>query len=137
MKKYLTIIVLTTAYFCNAQQLPQSLTVAVNSNKVGQGILMPTISPALSFYSKNYTEVFGRFNFSYDAQNIGRTNVYVGSNDKLYYNSGYIFVTDMPSAGVNVSYSTSYNYNNSDYLGGLLSLIAGRNIELGFGGKVK
>jgi len=137
MKKHLTLIALATACICSAQKLPQSLTVAVNSNKVGHGVLMPTITPALSFYSKNYTEVFGRFNFSYDAQNIGRTNVYVGSNDKLYYNSGYIFVTDMPSAGVNISYSNLYNYNNSDYLGGILSLLAGRNIELGFGGKVK
>ena len=136
MKKYLTFIALATAYFCNAQQLPQSLTVAVNSSKVGQGIVKPVITPELSFYSKNYTEVFGRFNYNFDTQSIGTTKVYVGSNDKFYFNSGSIFITEMPIAGVTNLYNI-FNYNSNDYLEGVLSLIAGKNIELGFGGKVK
>ena len=135
MKKHFTLIALATTCFCSAQQLPQSLTVAVNSSKVGQGVLMPTISPALSFYSKNYIEVFGRFNYTYDAQSIGATKVYVGSNDKFYFNSGSIFITEMPIAGV-TNYNV-FNYNSNDYLEGLLSLMAGKNIDLGIGGKVK
>ena len=97
---------------------------------------MPTISPALSFYSKNYIEVFGRFNYTYDAQSIGATKVYVGSNDKFYFNSGSIFITEMPIAGVTTNYNV-FNYNSNDYLEGLLSLMAGKNIDLGIGGKVK
>jgi len=135
MKKHFTLIALATTCFCSAQQLPQSLTVAVNSSKVGQGVLMPTISPALSFYSKNYIEVFGRFNYTYDAQSIGTTKVYVGSNDKFYFNSGSIFITEMPIAGV-TNYNV-FNYNSNDYLEGLLSLMAGKNIDIGIGGKVK
>ena len=120
MKKHFVIALLASGCFCYAQQMPRSLKAAVNESRVEDGILKPSFSPQLSFYSKNYTQVFGRFNYTFDAQTSGQRNVYVASDDKMYFNN-INFITEMPIAGQ----LTTYNFNDADIVKALFAALSG------------
>lgn len=70
----------------------------------------------LTYLSSNYEKVFGEFNFSYDSNNFGSRNVYVGYSDRLYYQGNSAFIMENPG----VFNSGNFVWNN-DYLTGLLS----------------
>ena len=129
MKKYLTLFAIATSCFCMAQQLPQSLSVAVHSSKVGEDILKPTITPTLSYYSKNYTDVFGRYNYTLDPLKYGDRNIYVETDTKQYNNLNNKFLTYMPTAGVDVN-NGFYSYNYADFTAAVLALWGADNINL-------
>ena len=121
MKIYFIIIALATACFCNAQQLPQSLTVAVNSNKIEQGVLKPKIIPTLSFYSKNYTKVFGKYNYTLDPLDFGDRNIYIQTDTRVFSNLSNRLIMNMPLAGIDVS-NGFYTYNYADFTSAVLAL---------------
>ncbi|TRW27466.1 hypothetical protein FMM05_02160 [Flavobacterium zepuense] len=126
MKSSLIIAYLIVTGFCNAQQVPQFLQAAVNESRIDEGILKPMFSPQLSFYSKNYTRVFGRFNYTFDAQTSGQRNVYVSSDNKLYFGN-INFITEMPIAGQ----LSTYNFNDADLITAVLSTISGDDLYKG------
>jgi len=129
MKKYSTFLAFALCGICYGQQkVSPSLTVAVNTYKANDSWLLPTLNPALSYYSKNYTAIFGKFIYSFDAQNFGRKNVYVGYNDKMYFDSGRTLIMDMPVAGG----LNNNGYNDADLVGAVLSIIAGENIDFSY-----
>jgi hypothetical protein len=130
MKPYFTIIVLVTTYFGIAQQLPNSLTVAVNTIKIEQG-LKPTISPTLSYYAKNYTEVFGKYNYTSDPLDFGDRNIYVQSDTRLYNNLNNRFQMDMPLAGIDVN-NGFYNYSFVEFTAAVLSTWGADNLKFVF-----
>jgi hypothetical protein len=121
MKKYFVIALLASGCFCSAQQLPRFLQTAVD-NKLGDDGLKPSLSPQLPYYSKNYNQVFGKFIYSIDAQNFGDRHVYV-SSDKFYFNN-INFISDMALAGQ----FPSYNFNDTDLVGAVLSVLGGRDM---------
>lgn len=123
MKKLLTIAALAFGCLCHAQQVPQILQAAINESRVDDGLLKPTLSPKLTYSSKNYTEVFGRLIYSIDAQNSGGRIVYVGANDKFYYNN-INFISDMPIAGQ----FPTYSFNDANFVGAVLSVLGGKDM---------
>jgi hypothetical protein len=130
MKKYFTFVAFATAYICSAQQLPQSLSVAVNTSNIGQG-LKPTITPTLSYYGKNYTEVFGKYNYTSDPLDFGDRNIYVQSDTRLYNNLNNRFQMDMPLAGIDVN-SGFYNYSFVEFTAAVLSTWGADNLNYVF-----
>ncbi len=86
------------------RQVPAILSLAVK-----KGITYtPQVSVDFSFYNKNFTKVFGYYNYTSDNFDYGERNVYVGYNDKLYYNNNRPLILNMPQAGVDLS---NINYN--------------------------
>jgi hypothetical protein len=80
-----------------------------------KGLKPPDID--FSYYGKNYNKVFGEFNFSYDANNFGSRNVYVGYGDVLYYQGNSAYIMQMPN---NIH---SYNFAGyQDVIGGIKNL---------------
>jgi hypothetical protein len=70
-----------------------------------------------TYYGKNYDKVFGEFNFTYDANNFGARNVYVGYGDVLYYQGNSAYIMQMPN---NIH---SYNFAGyQDVVGGIKNL---------------
>jgi hypothetical protein len=130
MRNRLTLVALATAYFGTAQQLPNSLTVAVNTNKIEQE-LKPTISPTLYYYAKNYTEVFGKYNYTSDPLDFGDRNIYVQSDTRLYNNLNNRFQMDMPLAGIDVN-NGFYNYSFVEFTAAVLSTWGADNLNFVF-----
>jgi len=130
MKIYFMIFALATTCFGIAQQLPNSLTVAVNTNKIELG-LKPTISPTLSYYAKNYTEVFGKYNYTSDPLDFGDRNIYVQSDTRLYNNLNNRFQMDMPLAGIDVN-NGFYNYSFVEFTAAVLSTWGADNLNFVF-----
>lgn len=66
-------------------------------------------------FSKNYEKVFGEYNFTFDSNNFGDRNVYVGHDDRMYYQGRSTFIMDYPGP-----HTTNYSWN-ADYISGLVS----------------
>lgn len=110
----IAILLITGAGY--SQSLPDKLFLASKDAKTTDSEFLP-INLDLAYYSKNYENVFGEYNFMLDSNNFGTKNVYIGHNDKYYYLNNSTFIMDMQSAGLN-----SFNFvDNADYLGGLYS----------------
>lgn len=117
MKNKLVIIaILLIAGAGYSQSLPDKLFLASKDAKAVDSEFLP-IQLDLAYYSKNYENIFGEYNFVLDSNNFGTKNVYIGHNDKYYYLNNSTFIMDMQPSGLN-----AFNFSdNADYLGGLYS----------------
>ena len=132
MKSYLIIAALVLSSFVYSQVIPQNLNVAVRQNMANT--LLPVFNPHLSFYSKNYNEIFGMYNYTFNTLNLGVRDVYVADN-KLYYNASHLFITQMPLGGLTLS--GDYHVNQFYPLGGIITLLGGKEDLLSFKTKRK
>ena len=69
----------------------------------------------LANFSRNYTKVFGEYQFMFDSNNFGDKNVYVGYDNKLYYQGRSTFIMENPGP-----HNTNYSWD-ADYIKGLVS----------------
>ena len=129
MRKYFAITALALSSIAYSQNMPHALSSAVQQSAVVNNIL-PVFNPELSFYSKNYNEVFGKYHYTFSTQNLGARDVYVSPDSRLYFNAGHTFITQMPIAGLN---TTSLDrYSNINPLGAIISILGGSDDSLHF-----
>jgi len=124
MKKYFLAAYLIVSGLCSAQEVSQSLQVAVNNSRVEDGILKPAFNPELSFYSKNYTQLFSRINSGFDASTAWRHNGPVMLEDKLNI-SNFSFLPQLPADG----YALNYVYKDVDYFAAAVSALLGDTFD--------
>ncbi len=101
MKKAVFLLALIAGGSVYGQKVQDSLTMSrfnIPSNE------LTPMEFDFSYYSKNYEEVFGRFNFTNDANNFGARNVYVGYGDRHYYQGNSTFIMEMPNAIHNLNF---------------------------------
>jgi len=117
MKKTVGLLVLLATAYVNGQtkMFSDNLSVATAENKI-KVIDFTQLTSHLSYLSKNYDNVFGEYIFSFDSNNFGDKNVYVGQGERMYYQgqSAFIMEHQGPLAAGNLSWRT-------DYVSGLLS----------------
>jgi len=112
MKKLYVIVAFAICGAAAAQKLSPELSVAVKESGISVPFPAKIGGVELSYYSRNYTQVFGSYNYTFDSLNYGSRNVFVGPNSALYYNNEIpeIFIT-MPMAGVNVNACNALPWN--------------------------
>jgi len=111
MKKVITTLFLIMAIFAYSQQ--QQLF----SNRFPD-LTTSDFKPLnleLANFSRNYEKVFGEYQFMFDSNNFGDKNVYVGYDNKLYYQGRSTFIMENPGPH-NMNYSW-----DADYIKGLVS----------------
>lgn len=119
MKKLLLSIAIIAGATMYGQALPDKLVLASKDISIGDSSDFLPIKLDLTYYSKNYKDIFGEYNYTLDSNNFGLRNVYIGHNDKYYYMANSTFIMDMQSSGLN-----SFNFSdNADYLGGLHDIV--------------
>lgn len=115
MAKFLNTAALLLCFAATAQQIPQNLSVAVKEGKLPDTIACHNCD--YSFYSKNYTAIFGKLNYTTDSFNFGSNNVYVGHDNRFYFSGASVSMDNIPAMNAD-------NYFYSRH-GGLLPLVAG------------
>lgn len=122
MKKILLISCLTVPFLSIAQH-GQSNAVLRNN------ILKDYQAPDFSYYSKNYEEVFGRYQYTFDALNTNNRSIFVAP-DGNYYSMGD--GRQAPFMAVAANTALHYNYNGGDIMSGVLSALTGQSINVGY-----
>lgn len=117
MKNSVALLVFAFGISAYGQQklFSDNLAVANAGNKI-QTADFKSLTSHLFYLSKNYEKVFGEYNFSYDSNNFGARNVYVGYDGRTHYlgNSAFIMENQGPLLSGNYSW-------NADYISGLVS----------------
>ena len=113
MKRVVLIIAFIAGTAAYSQTVTDSIQKPLFMN--ANNLLLPKID--FSYYSKNFDKVFGEFNFTYDANNYGQRNVYVGYGDVLYYKGNSTYIMQMPNAIHDLNFS-----RGMDVIGGLKNL---------------
>jgi len=113
MKRVVLIIAFIAGTAAYSQTVTDSIQKPLFMN--ANNLLLPKID--FSYYSKNFDKVFGEFNFTYDANNYGQRNVYVGYGDVLYYQGNSTYIMQMPNAIHDLNFS-----RGMDVIGGLKNL---------------
>lgn len=126
MKKlFLFSVLVCSAGF--AQQQPKlSLTAPVPANTF--------VAPDFSAYSKNYAEVFGQYQYTFNTANIKYKRIYAAPDGNFYSLGDGRYVPVMPLAA-NTAYL--YNFNSGDIVSGVVSALTGSNFNLSYTFKKK
>jgi hypothetical protein len=120
MKRVLLII----AFIAGSTAYSQTVTDSIQKPLFMNSDTLLPLKMDFAYYSKNYDKVFGEFNFTYDANNFGQRNVYVGYGDVLYYQGNSTYIMQMPNAIHNLNFS-----RGMDVVGGLKNLSSLFNSE--------
>ncbi|AXG74846.1 hypothetical protein DVK85_11640 [Flavobacterium arcticum] len=104
MKKIIVLVMFLVGAVSYAQELPNVLSLAVKKGVA----YTPQVTVNFSFYNDNFTKVFGYYNYTSDNFDYGERNVYIGYNDRLYYNDNRPLLINMQQAGIDLN---NINYN--------------------------
>lgn len=92
-----------------------NLFVATTQNKI-EIADFTKLTSHLNYLSKNYEKVFGEYNFSYDSNNFGDRNVYIGYGDRMHYQGSSAFILE------NQGLLNAGDFRwRTDYISGLIS----------------
>ncbi len=91
-----------------------------------QDSLKPNL-PDFSYYSKNYTSVFGTHQYTLERDKITRLSIYAAPDGNYYSLGDGRYIPNMPIAGNTAAFG---NYIGSDLFSGVLSALSGQNFSL-------